>query len=72
MKYAKGQLNPPLRHGNTSSKIVHYRFDEYYVNSKQLYVTVTGGAVPAATSRLSSSAFRCRSSVIWKEDSYSK
>jgi hypothetical protein len=57
----------PIR--NTISDVGHYRFDEYYV--KQLYVTVTGVA-PPAMSRLSSSAFRCRSSVICKEDLYSK
>lgn len=53
----------PVTLGTTGS------FDEYYV--KQLYITVIGVA-PPAMSRLSSSAFRCRSSVICKEDLYSK
>ena len=54
---------------NTTSDVGHYRFDQYYV--KELYVTAIGVA-PPAMSRLSSSAFRCRSSVICKEDLYSK
>jgi len=60
---------PSISPRNTTSDVGHYRFDDYYV--KQLYVTLTGVA-PPAISRLSSSAFLCRSSVICKEDLYSK
>jgi hypothetical protein len=63
------RTKPSISPWNTTSDIGHYRFDELYV--KQLYVTVIGVA-PPAMSRLSSSAFRWRSSVICKEDLYSK
>jgi hypothetical protein len=67
MKCEKLELTPPFRNLNTSSEVQQYRFKEYYL--KHLYVTAIGGAAAPATSRLSSSAFRCRSSVICKEDS---